>query len=910
MDFNPIKNILEKTGWSCDDLLKQLQLYKSLQNDETNESKENVVSSSQQSCEEPVDDISTNSNSSVIINNQQIEEKQNEIEITSNITDSSMGVEEILESEEISDSEESPESEQTSESEKDNLVEVEINSEIIITKETDEISNLESCKINESSSETSQNIDENDKSVVKSADSTEKIDTSANNDSENLRQFIKLQLNSLRNRKKEALIKPTIVEVKNDIILQKKKAIIEDKDNEISKKDGEADEKPSEDILISTSNEASINNKTDKNSIVVDNVNILSNEEFNNVESTLTTSFNENNVDDNTLSKSDELISQTNELGLVILNVQGGVEFDDTDAVVEPKNDEKENINVALDTLRKIIKKDKKSPVPNVVPEPRKKIKLTKTIAKNVLEIVNERGVDSINDNSPFLSNSLDKFLTENSELNISYKVPKLGAEDGLKKRDWRELSPNRFPANYQPSTSTDIKFPSKTIPKQFPDIKAKTLAEKRKLLETTILDNSPLIIPPNEEFEQEKSPSKPDDVKSIEKTPEKLDYKRKINKTMVIDKKRFSKRNIEKRSLYKSPDDNDRLKMEPYKVFPLKSNRASFVKLDDKKVWLRKSCNPGCVAVIKDKSSSKPVTTPEKLSLLNTLNNRNKVKIKYKPGPLCKKSLKDCFDDWETSVKQLPKLYYEVVPEIGREIKHSHLLPVNEGVIDENQIEFALTALKSNVKVEPQKFCFPIKYANNQKNIIVRTKKPQTPSFDSIRAKTVDEDVQDVVSKLLDYVETKEITKDILKEDPICYEEENVADECEESKTVAHKKRKRNKVDLELSRLSCKIVNVISNVEDEVLNDADERQCAKSFCKFGCVCKSLACDKVNSDHCKQSECMFECSCPKSEQMVYCGKNLNICLNEDTLSTDAVSRIEFQVKKNLAKVIHFFIDVL
>lgn len=92
------------------------------------------------------------------------------------------------------------------------------------------------------------------------------------------------------------------------------------------------------------------------------------------MESTLTTSFNENNVDDNTLSKSDELISQTNELGLVILNVQGGVEFDDTDAVVEPKNDEKENINVALDTLRKIIKKDKKSPVPNVVPEPRKKL--------------------------------------------------------------------------------------------------------------------------------------------------------------------------------------------------------------------------------------------------------------------------------------------------------------------------------------------------------------------------------------------------------------------------------------------------------------------------------------------------------------------------------------------------------
>ncbi|XP_066150080.1 uncharacterized protein ocm isoform X2 [Euwallacea fornicatus] len=75
---------------------------------------------------------------------------------------------------------------------------------------------------------------------------------------------------------------------------------------------------------------------------------------------------------------------------------------------------------------------------------------------------------------SPFVSNSLDEFLTD-SQLNVSYAIPKSGAEEGLR---------SSYPVDPLHSIDSDIKKENSEKSKKKSTYKPKTLAEKRKILE------------------------------------------------------------------------------------------------------------------------------------------------------------------------------------------------------------------------------------------------------------------------------------------------------------------------------------------------------------------------------------------------------------------------------------------
>lgn len=84
------------------------------------------------------------------------------------------------------------------------------------------------------------------------------------------------------------------------------------------------------------------------------------------------------------------------------------------------------------------------------------------------------------NSKSAFVSDILDNYLSSHSQLNISYEIPKLGAEEGITRHVEHETDQFIFPSPHRPSHTLPEKLsvPRKTGPKP------KTLAEKRKMLE------------------------------------------------------------------------------------------------------------------------------------------------------------------------------------------------------------------------------------------------------------------------------------------------------------------------------------------------------------------------------------------------------------------------------------------
>lgn len=83
------------------------------------------------------------------------------------------------------------------------------------------------------------------------------------------------------------------------------------------------------------------------------------------------------------------------------------------------------------------------------------------------------------NSKSAFVSDILDNYLSSHSKLNISYEIPKLGAEEGITHHAEHETDQFIFPSPHRPSHTLPEKLslPRKTGPKP------KTLAEKRKML-------------------------------------------------------------------------------------------------------------------------------------------------------------------------------------------------------------------------------------------------------------------------------------------------------------------------------------------------------------------------------------------------------------------------------------------
>jgi len=82
------------------------------------------------------------------------------------------------------------------------------------------------------------------------------------------------------------------------------------------------------------------------------------------------------------------------------------------------------------------------------------------------------------NSKSAFVSDILDNYLSSHSQLNISYEIPKLGAEEGITHAE-HETDQFIFPSPHRPSHTLPEKL---SLPKKT-GLKPKTLAEKRKML-------------------------------------------------------------------------------------------------------------------------------------------------------------------------------------------------------------------------------------------------------------------------------------------------------------------------------------------------------------------------------------------------------------------------------------------
>ncbi|XP_023015345.2 uncharacterized protein [Leptinotarsa decemlineata] len=200
------------------------------------------------------------------------------------------------------------------------------------------------------------------------------------------------------------------------------------------------------------------------------------------------------------LMKENPLFTQTNELGFIISDIQGGVKFDkkDNDAIINKLEDKNaipssNNIEddqlVVFDQIGKLTYKEESSFTLN---DDKLKTKLENSkvrshvmrkddtkiapfIDSSQLSFQNENSV--LENKSPFVSDTLDEFLIENFKLNISYKVHGYDVEEGLKE-NFLDDGPLPLKQVCKLRTISDEK------PRKLRSLKAKTVAQKRKLLE------------------------------------------------------------------------------------------------------------------------------------------------------------------------------------------------------------------------------------------------------------------------------------------------------------------------------------------------------------------------------------------------------------------------------------------
>lgn len=279
---------------------------------------------------------------------------------------------------------------------------------------------------------------------------------------------------------------------------------------------------------------------------------------------------------------------------------------------------------------------------------------------------------------------------------------------------------------------------------------------------------------------------------------------------------------------------------------------------------------------------------------------------MKYRPGPLSKKIfLQEYSKDWRTEIRQLPKVYLQVTPRLNKPIypKIRHLLPQYEFELTEERISFALSALHTNNDHPHKSFTFSVPYANKQEYILLRRKinseKNPLPQIEKTEDnKTVEESVETIIDKILNYVEIKNISEEVVRDDvteKILQEEK--ANRNEQQNNISKKRKtKQSKTNYELKRLNVKVIEV--NLEDKGEND----DCKKDFCRLGCVCKSLSTtSSLVSNHCGVPDCMFECKC-NYEKKSKGNLRVTLPIGTDLLSEGAVNRLEVEAKKNLAKV--------
>ncbi|CAK1551820.1 unnamed protein product [Leptosia nina] len=250
----------------------------------------------------------------------------------------------------------------------------------------------------------------------------------------------------------------------------------------------------------------------------------------------------------------------------------------------------------------------------------------------------------------------------------------------------------------------------------------------------------------------------------------------------------------------------------------------------------------------------------------------RSSLHVKFKPGPLSKKKYLDAsyqkFQFGDAAIVNLPKPGLDIQPSYGIPLGSTLINFISDsfmqnsnGEITEKWANFSVSMVGFNNKGSALQIhkdgptTFDLTYKCNQSRILMRNaydnirQSTLTPSLDNDESSIAD-DVNTIMSKMLDYVEIKQEQENrynIDGEDISCN-----SDKTRNRDTVFKDKCKRKFG--ELGRLDVRVIR-LSHVESE------NSKCNRDFCTLGCICDSLNASYNLKTHCGRVECMFECKC-------------------------------------------------
>lgn len=520
------------------------------------------------------------------------------------------------------------------------------------------------------------------------------------------------------------------------------------------------------------------------------------------------------------------------------------------------------------------------SVIPEIIPEP-----TTDHFIKpdNILK-QGEKQNEEKNKKSAFVSDELETFLNNNRQLNISYEIPKLVAEEAISKpKSEMPLSNNNY---------LQVVEKSSYKPKVSKKGKPKTLAEKRRMLEQ---DRKMQLI-----------------------------HDMSVREDIYLKELAYSK----KRNLTEMAEDiRDVLVAEEIPIsrtcWLMAVNNSNyckqFISVHGKRILIA-----GSAAGVDLKA---PRIFP-KHSLCNIDERKVCDTSKYKPGPLSKKHklLKPVVQrNWESHVLKMPRIKLEVYPEYKKPLpliaqQYLQLCRADQFLISKDWAQLAVTAVQTNKTAPCKKFEYELPYARNQNKLLVRKPAPkQTQNSvnptnivkmsNKFAHINVEERIKQVVDDMITCIENQELDKRILKEDPDLREtltgDKNkmqrpaspVHDPLLHHTIIKRPNVKRNRSTLELRRLNVQVIEVDVN-DDEAIPD----NCDKDYCKLGCICKSLRGSRSGvPEHCGRENCMFKCKCsfdtlPKGHH------SITLPAGTDILSASTMVRLQDEAKKNLAKV--------
>ncbi|XP_044729313.1 uncharacterized protein LOC123292665 [Chrysoperla carnea] len=513
-----------------------------------------------------------------------------------------------------------------------------------------------------------------------------------------------------------------------------------------------------------------------------------------------------------------------------------------------------------------------------------------------------------ISTKSAFESEALDKFLT-NAKLNISYEVPKLIAEESISKIDHFKVMSSQ---NANPTVKSIAKNSDKKC-------KAKTLAEKRKMIENDRQKDLLHEMEINETtlLKQLKRDEKRHRIETINEIRDTLK-----NQSMPITREcwKTAMKNETNQSASQVITNNNEI-IQITGSFDDVAIRLTenLIRTENKNLYYQN-------VQIVDEISFKEIKPNYKAMFSDS-------GCKYKPGPLCKKPFLDQLknSNWETVVVSLPKVFLQVHSECGKEmdpkIRPYVQTEVSEkGFISDLWANFAASAvIQDNKNI----FDFPLKYSNDQHKVLMKRKKIVKSSIflhntkddivkdekleeNSADKSSVESQVKSVMDSILKYLETPVLDNANINYCPDCpkFEESNssflpVTQVSDDVHAILSTSRKRKlpsllKTERELKRLSVQVIEVDMQPEKKAKRIKNEN-CMKAECRMGCVCYDSGVEWPQ--HCGREDCMLQCQCrsikisdkQRGHQYITLPEGSNI------LSAKTMGHIRDQAHKNLAK---------